>query len=177
MLKKIFIVITALLAIIFIALCQIVIFDSGNGLLSKINCPLLCLSFILMFGSFKKAWWWAFGFGLILELFSFQPFGAVFLSFLVVIILGNWLLQHFLTNRSLYSFLVLIFFLFIVYNLFFNIILSIISSHQIEGFFAFFGSFWLNLFFQLLINGFLAVFLFLVFSSRQRRRSSFLSTK
>jgi cell shape-determining protein MreD len=99
--------------------------------LKAINLILIVL--ILMIGllNFKTAQWWALALGLLLDLYSFLPFGFFTLSLVINVYLINWLIKNIFTDRSLYSFLALITASLIIYELVIQLLIfswSIISE-------------------------------------------------
>lgn len=114
-----------------------------------INLPLAFLLIILIFFSSLEALIVSFFFGFIFDSWYFSPFGTYLLSFLVIILFAQIVLNNWLTNRSLYSFLVLT----IISSFFYNIVWSsfnFIFSLGGEGgrFFLFSWNFIKNLFFS-----------------------------
>ena len=100
-------IITNVILIIVLAVTQIAFISGFSGWLNNLNLLLVVLLFILGFASLDLALGWALGLGLVLELFSFLPFGAYLVSLALTVIAANFLLDYFFTNRSLYSFLAL----------------------------------------------------------------------
>ncbi|MBI4811852.1 hypothetical protein HY798_00145 [Candidatus Falkowbacteria bacterium] len=98
-------------------------FISGlPGWLNNFNLILVVLIFILGLGNLRLALAWMIGAGLLLDIFSFSPFGVYLISLSLTAVATNFLLTNFFTNRSLYSLLVLIFFSSLVYNFFLAVI-------------------------------------------------------
>ena len=73
----------------------------------SLNLPLVILIFILALSGLRKAFWWSFGIGFFLDIFSFLPFGTYTIIFFLTIVISHFLLSNFFTSHSLYSFLVL----------------------------------------------------------------------
>ena len=88
-------------------MAQIAFISGLPGWFNNLNLLLVVLLFILGFVSLDLALYWALGAGLVLELFSFLPFGAYLVSLVLTVVVANFLLNYFFTNRSLYSFLAL----------------------------------------------------------------------
>jgi len=81
-----------------------------NGLpffLSSLNVVLTAAIFVLVLAGLETALWWPAAAGVLLDAFSFSPFGLHTASLAITIILASLLLDNFFTNRSLYSFLAL----------------------------------------------------------------------
>lgn len=89
---------------------QVGFISSLPGWLSKLNLIIIFIIFVLELFDFKTALVWSLVSGLILDVYSFSPFGTYTISFLAMTALTNYLLVGFFTDRSLYSFLVLTFF-------------------------------------------------------------------
>lgn len=88
-----------------------------------INLPLVILLISLIFFSSSEALILAFFFGFILDSWHFSPFGVYLLSFLMIILFAQIILNNWLTNRSLYSFLALT----VITSLAYNIIWSLFN--------------------------------------------------
>lgn len=178
MIKKYFLIAISFLFIVLLSIWQISGISSNSGWFSKINLILIVLSFILMFWDSKKAWWWALGFGLVFSFLSFVPFGAHLLTYLIIVLVGDKLLKKVFTNRSLYSFIALISFMVIGYNLLFYFLISLENIFILaQGVFIFKPLFWYSVFQELVLSIILASLLFYIFSSHSRRKVSFLSQK
>ncbi len=95
------------IAIIALVSVQIAFIDNLPGYFNNINLILIALVFILMLGSFKEALWWAFGAGILCDVFSFNPFGLYLVSLVLVVIFANFLQVSYFTDRTLYSVLAL----------------------------------------------------------------------
>lgn len=113
-----------IILLIFLGIIQIA-FISGLPLLSReINLILIIIILLLGFKGPRMSYWWAFGFGFLLDNYLFVPFGANIFSLLITTIASNFLLTNFLTNRSLYSFLFLTSFAIICNEFFLYIIIN-----------------------------------------------------
>ena len=75
--------------------------------IGNVNLVLVLVIFLIVLGSYRQALWWAFGGGLLLELFSFDLFGATVISLLLTAWLVKALFNNFFTNYSFYSLTVL----------------------------------------------------------------------
>lgn len=123
-------IITNILLIIGLGAWQVSFISGLPGLLGSFNLVLVILIFILGFGGFNLAIWWSVGVGFILEIFSFLPFGTQLITLSLTIVIANWLLNYFFTNRSLYSFLALVTLATIAYELIINFILLIFTAAE-----------------------------------------------
>ena len=88
------------------------------GWLGSLNLVLVVLVFILMFGSFNLAMPWALALGFLYDTVSFSIFGLHLLSIGLAVLATNFLLNNFLTNRSLYSVAALTTFITFIYSIF-----------------------------------------------------------
>jgi len=95
--------------------------------LASLNLTLIVLVFILVFTDLEAAFYWAIGLGFILDLFTFYPFGVHLLSYGLTLLATFLLLEKFVTNRSLYSFLALITAASVFYQVFIVLISSLIN--------------------------------------------------
>lgn len=154
-------VISNILFIISLGILQISFINGLAGLAGKLNLVLVVLIFILGFASFNYAVWWSVGIGFMLEVFSFLPFGAYLVSLSLTIIIANWLLNYFFTNRSLYSFLALVALATVIYELIINslawIFIEMNKYAPIAG-----SNFWIAILQQIGLNLLLAFFIFYI---------------
>lgn len=90
--------------------------------LSNFNLILVVLIFILSLSGIEPVLWRALGAGLVLDIFSFLPFGVFLFSLSLSFLAANFLLINFFTNRSLYSFLALTAITSIFFDFIFNLI-------------------------------------------------------
>ena len=146
-----------------IALAQIGFVGALPVWLSEFNLVLLILVFLLGFNKIKTVLFGGVGMGIIYDLYAFAPFGAYIISLTITIFLAYFLLENFLTNRSLYSFLVLTSFTVICFEIFSFIIINISSLiFNQEFLFVFSKTFFLYKIYGLFLNLFLmAIFLYL----------------
>jgi hypothetical protein len=119
---------------------------------SRLNLCLLLVIIFLFFLDFKKVLILSLGLGLLLDIFSFQFFGAYTVTFLATVFLADVLLTNWFTNRSTYSFLALTFFTTLFYNFFLYFLLYLSNFLTDKAFFLFSGTFWLGLGLELLWN-------------------------
>lgn len=114
-------IITNIILIISLAVVQIALISGLPGMANNLNLILVILIFILGFSNFNFTVWWTVGLGFMLEIFSFLPFGVYLFSLSLTIIIANFLLNYFFTNRSLYSFLAITALATFVYKLIINL--------------------------------------------------------
>lgn len=145
--------------IIGLGMLQISFISGLPGLLGKLNLILVVLIFILGFAGFDYAAWWSVGAAGMLEVFSFLPFGAHLISLSLTIVIANWLLNYFFTNRSLYSFLALAALATVSYEFTINIIAwTFMEIYKYAPFAG--GDFWVSLLEQTGVNLLSALFIF-----------------
>ncbi len=113
-------IITNIILIISLSVVQIALVSGLPAPAGNLNLALVVLIFILGFSGFNFAAWWAVGVGFLFEIFSFLPFGAFLIGLSLTVIIANWLLNYFFTNRSLYSFLALTGLATVIYGLIIN---------------------------------------------------------
>lgn len=134
-------IITNIILMISLAVAQISLISGLPGSLGNLNLVLVVLIFILGFFSFDFAAWWAVGSGFLLEVFSFLPFGVYLLSLSFTLMIASFLLNHFFTNRSLYSFLALTGLVTVIYGLIINFLVLIFIQLNFSAAVAA-GNFW-----------------------------------
>lgn len=71
------------------------------------NLILVSLIFYLVFDDMKTLFYWLLALGVMLESVTYLPFGAIIISLSVSVFVAYLLLNSWLTNRSLYSLLIL----------------------------------------------------------------------
>lgn len=147
------------LLIIGLGVLQVSFISGLPGLFGGFNLALVVLIFILGFGNFNLAIWWAVGMGFILEIFSFLPFGTQLMALSLTIIIANFLLNYFFTNRSLYSFLALVALATVIYELVINFLLLIFAQAE-NYFFLTSWDFWASIFEQIGLSLLITFFIY-----------------
>lgn len=138
--------------------------------LDNFNFALVVLIIILMVSSFRASLWWAIGLGFLLDVYSFLPFGVYLICFFLTILAANFLLSNFFTDRSLYSFIALIFLSSVCFNLLFYAFVYFLGIFGEEPAIVIFGKeFWENLAWQIFLN-ISAVFLLFYITSFVSKR-------
>jgi len=107
MYKKIFF---NLFLVFFLVFFQISFVSALPFNLSSLNLILIVFVFLLELKDLKTTLIWVLGSGFLIDIFYFHTAGVYLLSFFISFLFMSFLLRHFFTNRSLYSFLALIFF-------------------------------------------------------------------
>lgn len=92
------------LAIIFLTAFQLGTVTAWPYPLNNIDLVIITLVFLLLILNWRVATLWALGAGLILDFYFFPWVGVNLVSLIITVLAGNFLLNHFFTNRSLYSF-------------------------------------------------------------------------
>ncbi len=136
--------------ILLIAAASIVQFSWLNVLPSffgAINLVLIILILTLFFYDFRSALGAALIGGFWLDLFSFNFFGYYLITLFITAILAAWILNSWLTNRSVYSFGLLLLLATIIYNIISGL-LSYFSIYEFSEVFWLSGHFWLYLLYQ-----------------------------
>ncbi len=154
-----------IILILLVAIFQISFVNNLPLYFNQINIFLLILIFILSLTNFEYIAWWSIGIGLILDIFSFYFFGVYLVSYFLTILLINYLYKNYFTDRSLYSFSILIVISIIFYEFIiktFYYLLFLINSKEV--FFLVSEIFWFNLFSELIINLLAMSILFYIFS-------------
>ncbi|MFH1662003.1 MAG: hypothetical protein ABIA02_02820 [Candidatus Falkowbacteria bacterium] len=122
-----------------ILILSLVIFQLAviNGMpagINNLNLILVVLIFILSLMNLDLAMWWSIGAGFFLDIFLLAPFGFYLISLSLTVVIANFLLIHFFTNRSLYTFFSLVFLSSIIYEVFLNFfwfLIRLISGKEI----------------------------------------------
>jgi len=158
-------ILTNIIFIIFLSIIQISFVSALPGWLNNINLIIIFLVFVLSLKGFVYGIWWAIGTGMVLEVYSFLPVGVYLFSLVFAILIANFLLVNFFTNRSLYSYLALSFsaifsYEFILYIL--NYFLSYFLNYDFvlnlnKNFFA-------DKLSLLIVNGLMTVIVFNIFN-------------
>lgn len=145
------------------------------------NINLLSLVIVLAFLTAKKeeAWFLAISLGYFTDLLNFQPFGSTISSLFISAIIIYLALKNWLTNRSLYSFLLLTIIGVVSERFIYYIFIFIFDwSGQVTRIFLFRGVFWESLAWNIITSLLIVmlVFHFLVILSR-KLKPFFLSRK
>lgn len=153
------------LLLIGLVIIQISFINGLPTVFKNINLIIIVLVFILGLVGFNSAFWWAVGAGLFLDIFSFLPFGINLLCLLATLLLINFLLTNFFTNRSLYSFLVLNFFYTLIFRFFVISLNYIVDSFAKKNFAIHYNlNFLINESSALILNFILVVIIFYLLS-------------
>jgi len=146
--------------IIFLLIFQISFISSLPGVFSNINILLIFLVYMLMISNLSSALIYAIALGALMDIFSFSFFGAYLGSYIFSIIIVNFLLVNFFTNRSLYAFIALIISASILSFFFITIISNIIFIFSGDLLISFNKQFFSSVLEQLILN---SIFMVLIF--------------
>lgn len=152
-------IITNLMLILGLVVIQLAFINGLPAGINNLNLILVVLVFILSLMNLDLAMWWAIGAGFFLDIFLLAPFGLYSASLSLTVISANFLLIHFFTNRSLYTFFSLIILSSIIYEFFLNFfwcIVRLISGEDIINVINY--GFWMSELTQIIFN-LMAVFI------------------
>ena len=99
--------------------------------------------------------------GFFLDALSFEFFGAYLFTLFFTLLISDFLLINFFTNRSAYSFVALTFFATIFYNFSLYFLIYLSKFLEDKAFFLFTANFWIGLILELFLN---IIFVFLFFT-------------
>ena len=143
---------------------------------ASFNLMLIILVFTLFFYDFRSALGVALIGGFWLDLFSFNFFGFYLLTLFLSALLADVILRSWLTNRSLYSFGLLILLTTLAYN-FLAGLLSYSMAASSSSFFLAHQSFWLALVYQIAWSELAALLMFSLAGAATRRLKPFFLEK
>ncbi len=130
--------------------------------------------FITVILNYYQGLWFALFSGLIIDLYSFLPFGTMTCAMLLTVIIVNSLFNNFFTNRSLYSLIILGFLgnvIYFIFFLFINLVFFTFNiTNNLDIFFTaanLYGFFW-----QMVFTVSLLSFLFLIFNFVSKKLKS-----
>lgn len=177
--KKIVNIVFLLIAAGFLALIQFSLISALPWPWSNFNLAVIFYIFAFLALGRDQAWLLAAASGWFLDVWRFQPFGVSLLSLTLSALVVYLVLENVLTNRSLYSFLLLTAIGLFAETIFYNILLTIFDWSGAAGnFFLFNSAFWESLAWSLLL-GLLVVGLFfnLLASASNRLKPFFLKRR
>lgn len=162
------------LLIIFLCLFQVSAILALPFPFNKINLLIIAIVFVLFIYDFEMAFFWTVLSGLLLDFYAFSSSGANFISLILSLVIINFLFKNFLTDRSLYSFFALSTISLIVYEigyLLVNFLFFIFG--QKEMIIEFGRSFFMNLFYGLLLDWLVVFLVFYIFNFFSKRYKPF----
>ncbi len=142
-----------------LALLQFSLISALPDPFRQYNLVLTVLIFTLFFLDLRLALISAMIAGFCLDVLSFNFFGFYLIIFFCILLLAEWVLKNWLTNRSLYTFVVLMVGLTFLYNILAATILYLFSTDY-NTFFLIKSSFWTALAYQCLWSFASALILF-----------------
>jgi cell shape-determining protein MreD len=148
------------LLILFLFIFQVSFISALPGYFSNINILLIFLVYLLMISNLTIALAYAIVLGALMDIFSFYFFGSYLSGFIFSIIIVNFLLINFFTNRSLYTFLALIISASILSFFFVAVVNNIFSVFSGDFLILFNKEFFISAMKQLILN---SIFMILIF--------------
>ncbi len=110
-------IIINLLLLIIISIIQLSFINGLPSYFTGINIVIIAMVFIVGLNRFDIWFWWAFGFGLFFDFYAFLPFGFHLFVFPLINIVISFFLVNYLTDRSFYSFVILLFLFLFFYKI------------------------------------------------------------
>ncbi len=147
MIKKIWRIFFLVLIFSGIAIAQFSLMYSLPAYFNQISLVVIALLFTLFFFGLRTALAAALVMGFWLDLYSFNFFGMHLLLLALTVFFAHWILTSWLTNRSLYSFLLLIIVITSVYSFVAALFLYLFGTAS-SSFFLWRSFFWMSLFYQ-----------------------------
>jgi len=176
MLKKIAQIIFLIVLIFGAAIVQYSFIFALPTFFASFNLMLIMLVFSLFFYDFRSALGVALIGGFWLDLFSFHFFGFYLLSLFLTAWLADRILRGWLTNRSLYSFGLLMFVATLAYNFVAGFLVYFFATGASQFFLGRRG-FWLTLAYQIAWGELAALFMFSLAGAATRRLKPFFLEK
>ncbi len=135
-----------LLFSLFLALIQFSFISALPAPWSYVNLIIVAMLAAFLTLGRSQAWFLAAASGFFLDIFTFHSFGVAMFSLFFCAVIVYLVLENWLTNRSLYSFLLLTFIGVVAEALIYNFLLLILDWSSSAGkFFLVSGSFWREL--------------------------------
>lgn len=176
MFKKIIQIIFLIFLIFAAAIIQYSFISALPTFFAAFNLILIILVFSLFFYDFRSALGVALVGGFWLDLFSFHFFGFYLLSLFLTAWLADHILRGWLTNRSLYSFGLLMFLATLVYNFLAGFFVYFFATGAGQFFLGRRG-FWLNLLYQIAWSELAVLLMFSLAGAATRRLKPFFLEK
>lgn len=159
MFKKFFRPLLFFLATSLLAIFQISAVFVWNGFFSEFSLIQMVIVSFLFFYNIKEALLSCFIFGLWFDLFSFSFFGLETIALLITLFLVYRISLSWLTNRSIYSFLIINLIFIVFYSFIYSSLFSL-SSLEVNGFFLWQKHFWQILSFRVIWSLLISLFSF-----------------
>lgn len=119
--------ITKVLLIILLSLFQISFVNSLSFPFNSLNCVLAAIIFITLI-NYDSGLQFMIISSLVLELYSANTFGLIFISYFFTFISIVWIFSNLLTNKSFYSFILIAIFSIFIYNIMFYVFNNLLFS-------------------------------------------------
>ncbi len=147
-------IILKILLFFLVAIIHLSFIPSLPGIFSCLNIVILTLVLVLILYNFKLAAYLSLFFGFFIDTYSFGFFGVNLFSLILTIITTNFFLHRFFTNKSNYSFIFLTVIAIFSHQFFKALFLFIINfvTKNISYRLIFSGHYFLNLFYEVIIN-------------------------
>ncbi len=172
MISRILQLVAIILACLFLAVIQFSLISSLPGAFNQINLVLMLVIFVMFFFGIRSALLFIFVLGFFLDIFSFQFFGFYIISLAIAVMTSYLISENWLTNKSLYSLVVVLIITLFTYNLL-AASLAFIAVGFNGSFGPFHSSFWISLFYQLAWGVLAAILFFNITVSLARRLKPF----
>lgn len=157
-----------------VAIIQITLLGSFGGYFSSFNLLLALLVILLFLIDFRWITYFTIISGLILDIYSSLPFGLFMISTFLAIMVSNFLLFNFFTNRSFYSVIFVGLLAILSFNAVFLITAGIIYLLGISDFYID-KNYWLELAYQIVnISIILTILFFLINLFSQKFKPNFI---
>lgn len=141
---------------------------------NNLNLVFLAIIFTFLAVGSCQAFFLAISAACFLDIWSFYPFGLFIFSLLLSTLIVYLILENFLTNRSLYSFLLLTLLGLILESFLYHIFLLVFDwSVSFNSFFLTSASFWQSLLWSLLLNLLILALFFNLLALASRRLQPF----
>jgi len=174
--KKIVKFIFFIILIFVISLVQFSFIPALAPLPAAANLFLVVAIFILFFFDLRLATAAVILGGFFWDILSFNFFGFYLFSLVLTLLAAYWIMRAWLTNRSFYAWLILMTIMTIIYSLIASLLLYFFI-YSGQTFFLMNGNFWQQLFYQLVDNFILALFLGLLAAAVTKRLRPFFLEK
>lgn len=147
--------------ILSLVIIQLSLISGLPARLNNLNLILVILIFILGLAGLDLAVWWIIGTGVLLDIFFFMPFGVFLICLSLTIIVTNFFLTSFFTDRSIFSFLALVSLATFVYEILLTLISYVVYLlSPVEISLILNKTFWLAKLSQLGLNLIITIFIF-----------------
>lgn len=159
-----------------VAICQFSFINVLPGIWGQVNLVLVVAIFTLFFFDLRSALFYGIISGFWLDLMSFEFFGLYLSAILLTCFLTFRILKDWLTNRSLYSFLMAIGLATVIYNILIAVLLYLSFRKNGASLFLI-GIFYQSIFYQIFWSLLLALALFNLAAALTKRFKPFFLVK